>query len=272
MEVAFERGYLIVASISETVDFLACARSLAKSLRWHMPDCKICLVTNGEETDPVFDIVKPFPFPTIGGWNDDWQIISATPFRETIKLEADMLITSNIDHWWEWFEHRDVVVSTGIRNYQNELSPTRAYRGLFDDNDLPDVYNSITYWRKSQAAYEFFGLVKQFFENWTDVRKSLKFCDTLPANTDMIYAMAAKFMGVERVTMPVNTGPNMIHMKGAVNWSKSDAHPWTDEFVWEFDQGRIRINTIEQLWPFHYHHKDFAKEAEKHYDKLLGRY
>ena len=269
MTVVYERGYLIVASISDANDFLACARALAKSLRWHMPDCKICLVTNGEESDPVFDIVKPFPYPVQGGWYDDWQVFEATPFRETIKLEADMLITSNIDHWWNWFEHRDVVVSTGIRNYQNQLSESRAYRALFDENDLPDVYNSITYWRKSNPAYGFFGLVKQFFENWTEVRKTLKYCDSVPANTDMIYAMAAKYMGVEQVTLPGNW-PNMIHMKGAVNWLRNDTYPWTDEFVWEFDQGRIRINTVEQQWPFHYHHKTFAHEAEKHYDKLLG--
>ena len=115
MSIQYERGYLILANNNDSVDYLACARALAKSLRWHMPDCKICLLTNDNETDTVFDIIKPYPYSLKGGWHDDWQVLEATPFRETIKLEADMLITGNINHWWNWFEHRDVVVSTGIR-------------------------------------------------------------------------------------------------------------------------------------------------------------
>jgi hypothetical protein len=269
LEVLHERGYLIVASIHQSTDYLACARALAKSLRWHMPDCKICLVTNGEESDPVFDIVKTFPFEAKGGWHDDWQVFYATPFRQTIKLEADMLITQPIDHWWNWFEHRDVVISKGIRNYQNTIATTRAYRGLFDDNDLPDVYNSITYWRKSALAAEFFNIVKTLFENWTVARTALAYCDTVDANTDMIYAIAAKMIGEEKVTLPY-LWPNMIHMKCAANWIQNESYPWIDQAVWEFDNGKIRINTIEQQWPFHYHHKEFAHEAEKHYDELLG--
>ena len=274
MAVEFERGYLILAHNNERDDYVACARALAKSLRWWMPDCKICLVTDANETDPVFDIVKPFPYgdqdPT-GTWKlaNDWQAFHASPFRETIKLEADMVITGDISHWWSWFEHRDVVVSQGIRNYLNEPSKCRAYRRLFDDNDLPDVYNAITYWRLSRTASEFFQLVKQFFENWSSVRQTLKYCDSISANTDMIYAIAAKYMGVDRVTLP-DAWPSMIHMKPAVNYLKTDARPWTDEFVWELVGGQFRINTVAQQWPVHYHEKTFAHELEKHYGQLLA--
>ena len=269
MAVEFERGYLILANNTETVDYLSCARALAKSLRYHMPACKICLVTNDTENDPVFDIIKQYPFPITGGWDDDWQVFSASPFRETIKLEADMLITTNIDHWWNWFEHRDIVISQGARNYLNQLSDFRGYRRLFDDNDLPDVYNAITYWRLSRTASEFFTHVKTLFDNWHEARKSLKFCDNVPANTDMIYAMVAKILGVETVTLP-ESWPNLIHMKPSMNYLKTDARPWTDEYVWEFDHGGIRINTVEQQWPFHYQEKSFAHQAEKYYDQLLG--
>lgn len=274
MAVEFERGYLILAHNNGQDDYVACARALAKSLRYWMPDCKICLVTDSAETDPVFDIVKLFPYGDQASdtqWKlaNDWQAFHASPFRETIKLEADMIITGNIDHWWAWFEHRDVVVSQGMRNHLNTESTTRAYRRLFDDNDLPDVYNAITYWRLSKTAAEFFELVKRFFQHWETVRKTLKYCDSVPANTDMIYAMVAKYMGAELVTLP-GAWPQMIHMKPAVNFLKTDARPWCDEFVWELVDGHIRINTIEQQWPLHYHEKTFAKELENYYDKLLA--
>ena len=274
MAVEFERGYLILASNNGQDDYVACARALAKSLRYWMPDCKICLVTDANETDPVFDIVRPFPYgdqDPNGTWklSNDWQAFHASPFRETIKLEADTVIVENIDHWWAWFEHQDVVVSRGIKNYLNEPSTSRAYRRLFDDNALPDVYNAVTYWRLSQTAAEFFYLVRTFFEQWTTVRQTLKYCDSVTANTDMIYAMAAKYIGVDRVTLPF-AWPAMTHMKPAVNFLKTEARPWTAEMVWELIEGRLRINTVEQQGIVHYHHKAFAQQLEEHYGCLLA--
>lgn len=269
MPIEFERGYLILATNDGTTDYLLCARALARSLRWWMPDCKICLVTNHTETDPVFDLVRALPYGDKGGWHNDWQAFAATPFRETIKLEADMIVNESIDHWWSWFEHRDVVISRGMRNYLNDSSNCRAYRRMFDDNDLPDVYNAITYWRLSRTASDFFKLVQTFFEQWTDVRKTLKYCDNIPANTDMIYAMAVKYFGEELLTMP-DTYPSMIHMKPAVNYLKTDVCPWTDEFVYELIDGRLRINTVEQHGVVHYHHKPMARELEQYYGRLLA--
>jgi hypothetical protein len=267
--VEFERGYLIIAQNTDTTDYVACARALARSLRWYMPNCKICLVTDASETDPVFDIVRPLPFGDHKGWANDWQVFSATPFRETIKLEADMIVTNDISHWWSWFEHRDVVISRGMRNYLNESSECRAYRRMFDDNDLPDVYNAITYWRLSRTAAEFWQLVRTFFEQWATVRQTLKYCDNVPANTDMIYAMAAKYMGTELVTLP-SAWPTITHMKPAVNYLKTDARPWNDEFVWELVDGEFRINTVSQQDIVHYQEKEFAKPLEEHYGRLLA--
>lgn len=269
MAVEFERGYVVLANNTESTDYLTCARALAKNLRYWMPDCKICLITNDAETDTVFDIIKPLPFGDRGGWANDWQVFAATPFRETIKLEADMIVNSDISHWWNWFEHRDIVISRGMRNYLNDISDCRAYRRLFDDNNLPDVYNAITYWRLSRTAAEFFQLVQNFFENWNEVRRALKYCDNVPPNTDMIYAMVAQYMGVERVTLP-DSWPSIIHMKSAINYLKTDAIAWTDEFVYELVDGRLRINTVEQHGCVHYHHKTMANELEEYYGCLLA--
>lgn len=269
MAVEFERGYLIIAQNTNATDYVACARALARSLRWFMPECRICLVSDSAETDPVFDIVKPLPYGDLTGWFNDWQAFAATPFRETIKLEADMIVTNDISHWWSWFEHRDVVISQGIRNYLNESSDCRAYRRLFDDNDLPDVYNAVTYWRLSRTASEFWQLVRTFFEQWPTVRQTLKYCDNVPANTDMIYAIVARYMGVDRVTLP-DAWPAITHMKPAVNYLKTDARPWTDEFVWETVDGEFRINTVSQQDIVHYQEKHFAKYLEEHYGRLLA--
>jgi len=153
------------------------------------------------------------------------------------------------------FEKRDVVVSQGCRTFYNEPATSRFYRKVFDENSLPDVYNAITYWRLSQTAVEFFKLVRNIFENWTDFKKLLRFSEDSPS-TDVVYAMAAVIMGPEQVTLPVGLGPTIVHMKRYINPIQRD--DWTQELVWETDP--FRINTIAQFGLVHYHVKEWSNE------------
>jgi hypothetical protein len=165
-----------------------------------------------------------------------------------------MLITSNIDHWWDMMQLNDVVVSTGARDYRDQPAASRYYRKTFDQNNLPDVYNAITYWRLSRTAQEFFDIVRSIFEHWDNYKTLLKFPDEVPT-TDLVYAMAAQIIGPDRVTQPWATYPRMVHMKQHI--VSSVTRDWTKEFVWEHHQGRLRINTVTQWGAFHYNIKDW---------------
>jgi hypothetical protein len=234
-----ERGYIIPA-IGEIYE--QCADKLKESiLKWH-PEAKITILTE-----------KDLPFGNLGGYANDWQVWHASPYRQTIKLEADMIAAGPIDHWWTLFELRDVVISQGCRDFYNQTSESRHYRKLLDQNDLPDVYNAITYWRLSNTAKDFFNLVRQIFANWSSFKKLLKFPEEVPS-TDVVYAMAAKIMGPESVTLPKHLGPSIVHMKSYINPIQGD--DWTKELVWEDDP--FRINTIAQWGLVHYHVKEFG--------------
>ena len=253
MPVTHERGYLIPAVDSDSVDYLRCAVQLATSIRrWH-PDAKITALTMKPCSDPVFDHVIPLPYGDLGGYRNDWQVFHASPYRQTIKLEADMIPAGPIDHWWTLFECRDVVVSLGARDFYDQPAESRYYRKIFDQNDLPDVYNAITYWRLSATAKEFFGLVRSIFEHWNDYKTLLKFPEDSPS-TDVVYAIAAKIIGPESVTLPQGLGPNIVHMKKHIIPTQS--HDWTQELVWETDP--FRINTVAQWGLVHYHIKDWS--------------
>ena len=179
-------------------------------------------------------------------------MFQVSPYRQTIKLEADMIAATPVDHWWTMFEHRDLVISQGCRTIYNEPSTTRFYRKIFDINELPDVYNAITYWRLSSTAKEFFELVRSIFENWSEYKKLLKFPEDVPS-TDVVYAMAAKTLGPELVTLPPGYGPNIVHMKRL--HQPLQGEDWTKELVWETDP--VRINTVAQFGFVHYHVKDW---------------
>ena len=238
MPILAERGYVIPAIGPVYKD---CAEQLAHSLRQFHPAANVTIVT-----------ADMLPYGDLGGWANDWQMFAVSPYRQTIKLEADMIVASPVDHWWTLFELRDVVISQGCRDFYGQQSSVRTYRKCFDVNHLPDVYNAVTYWRLSSTAKEFFDLVRQIFEHWTEFRKLLKFADDQPS-TDVVYAMAAKIMGPERVTLPVGIGPSVVHMKRGINPIKTD--DWTQELIWESDP--FRINTIAQTGFVHYHVKEW---------------
>ena len=238
MPITHERGYLIPA-IGEVYEQCAC--QLRDSILCLHPQAHVTILTQDK-----------LPFGDLGGYANDWQCFWASPYRQTIKLEADMIAATDIDHWWTLFENRDVVISQGARTFRDRSAENRFYRRIFDLNDLPDVYNAITYWRLSETAHEFFCLVRDIFTNWTEFRKLLKFPEEMPS-TDVVYAMAAVIMGPERVTLPLGLGPTMVHMKQHINGLQTE--DWTQELIWETDP--LRINTIAQWGLVHYHAKEW---------------
>jgi len=244
------QGYVIMAVNTSDTDYVSCAQQLSLSLKQHHAHARVCLVTDQAIADPAFDHVRLIVPDASNPYANDAQLFKLSPFRETIKLEADMLIASPIDHWWSMFRHRDVVLSQGCRNWQDQESTARHYRRLFDDNHLPDIYNAITYWRLSDTAKEFFGLVKNIFAYWTLYRTLIKFSPKQP-DTDLVYAMAAQIMGVERVTVPGS--PQIVHMKR--HHAGTQTETWTQELVWETDP--LRIQTVAQWGAFHYCEKEW---------------
>ena len=255
MPILTERGYLIPAIDTDTVDYLGCAIQLARSIRWWHPAANISVITVKRCADPVFDHVIPLPYGDQGGFANDWQCFAASPYRQTIKLEADMVIASSIDHWWDMVQHRDVVISTGARDFYDQSAYSRFYRKTFDANNLPDVYNAITYWRVSRTAQDFFKLVRDIFENWNQYRTLLKFPDDVPS-TDLVYAMVAQILGPELVTMPFASYPRIVHMKR--HMIPIQTPNWTQELVWEYNP--LRFNTVAQWGAVHYHVKDWRYE------------
>ena len=242
LPITHERGYVIPA-IDQPGDstYVRCAQQLADTIEKFHPDAEITVIT-----------AQDLPHGDLGGYANDWQCWLVRPYRQTIKLEADMIAAGPIDHWWTLFEHRDVVISQGARDFYGGHTVCRKYRQTFDTNGLPDVYNAITYWRVSKIARQFFMTVKHIFAQWQAYRTLLKFPDEQPT-TDVVYAMAAMIIGPDLVTLPVGMGPSIVHMKRHINPIQTE--DWSQELIWEQDP--FRINTVAQWGLVHYHIKEW---------------
>jgi hypothetical protein len=231
-------------------DYVKCATALEASIKRVMPSANITIIT----TDML-----PYGDQAPGtNWKlqNDWQVYNATPYEYTIKLEADMYIPRNIDHWWDVLSQKDVVVSSTIRDFKQEISDVRMYRRFIDDNNLPDAYNAITYFKKSDTAKQFFEIVRDVFENWKEYKATLKCNPQELATTDWAYSIACHIMGVENTMLPIFTEMSMVHMKQYINGTATEN--WTDTFVYECLPNQIRVQTVPQQYPFHYHVKNFC--------------
>lgn len=263
------KGFVILAQNTVNTNYVECAEALSRSIKNVMPNMSVTLISSENVISSEFDNVISLPYGDVvsdSEWklNNDWQVYEASPYDYTIKLEADMYIPANIEHWFDILKDRDINVCSTIRDYKNRTSDVRVYRQFVDNNKLPDVYNAITYFNKSDTAKQFFLIVKDVFENWSKY-KEIFVCNTDElVTTDWAYSIACHILGVEKTTMPGFTEFSMIHMKQYINNLMTE--DWTNELVYEFTQP-LRINTFTPNYPVHYYVKSFGTKLKDNYDR-----
>lgn len=274
---SLDRGFLTIAQNTDGVDYLRLAYAQAMSIKLTMPDSQYCVIvdksTNEQITDEqrlVFDHVQVLDkdYAKQDEWKlaNEWQVFNLSPYKETIKVESDILFTRSIEHWWHAFRLRDIVLSLGTRDFKGKQAKSRVYRKIFDANQLPDVYNGLMYFRYSKTASEFFEIAEQVFKQWETVKENiLKGFSYEEASTDVVYAITAKTLGVELCTLPDCDFINFTHMKNAINdWP--DDKSWTEMIMTEIDLPMIRINNVNQYHPVHYQDKNWLT------DEIIERY
>ena len=274
---SLDRGFLTIAQNTDGVDYLRLAYAQAMSIKLTMPDSQYCVIvdksTNEQITDEqrlVFDHIRVLDedYAKQDEWKlaNEWQVFNLSPYKETIKVESDILFTRSIEHWWHAFRLRDIVLSLGTRDFKGKQAKSRVYRKIFDANQLPDVYNGLMYFRYSKTASEFFEIAEQVFKQWETVKENiLKGFSYEEASTDVVYAITAKTLGIELCTLPDCDFINFTHMKNAINdWP--DDKSWTEMIMTEIDLPMIRINNVNQYHPVHYQDKNWLT------DEIIERY
>lgn len=271
-------GFVTFAQNTQEVDYLELAYLQALNVKATQKNNRYAVIVDSATREKinehhlcVFDYIIDLPIdynsPT-SNWKlaNEHQVFWLSPFKETIKLESDLLFTGSIDHWWDTFRLRDVVLSTGCRDFLGNLNTSRKYRTFFDDNNLPDVYNGLMYFRFSQTAANFFKTAETVFCNWTHIKDTLINCREDTPSTDVMYAITTLIVGEELCTLPTADFINFVHMKSGIQgWA--DTQSWLDTVVTEQDGDIIRINNINQYHPVHYYDKKYAtKELIKYYE------
>lgn len=262
-----QQGYFTFAQNTDTVNYLELAYAQALSIKNTQRINQYAVAVDSttkelitDEHRTVFDHIIDIPDPADHAMSNEWQAWHLTPFKETVKLESDILFTTSVDHWWTGMRLQEVCFTTKIRNYEGNISYARDYRKLFDENNLPDIYTGMYYFRFGCISMELFRLAEVIYKNWELFRdRVLKNCREDLPSTDVVFAIAAHILGVEQYTNPALDYPSFVHMKGAIN-GIAPAADWQDVYHAELENNNLMINFTRQQWPVHYYQKSFIND------------
>ena len=264
-----DKGYLTFAQNTSTVDYLNIAYLQALSIKATQCINQYAVVVDAatalcitKKHKKVFDhiIVMEEDDAVDDDWKlaNEWKAWYLTPFKETVKLDSDILFTRNIDGWWKIMQQKDICCTSNVRDIEGNISTVTRYRKLHALNNLPNLYSGFTYFRYTKLSRDFFHYVRDVFHNWPLFRDTiLKECRHEKANTDEAYAIAAMLVGEEQCYNPASDIPTFVHMKGPIQgWPDID---WTKHAYAQLDdKANLTVGFNRQLYPFHYVNKKFA--------------
>lgn len=266
-----DRGIVVVAQNNSEYNYVEQAAVLAMSIKRHN-SIPVSIITDDEVPagyKQYFDKILPIEWGDMASESDwkvenRWKVYHQSPYNETIVMDTDMLVTSNIDHLWEFYKNYDVFFTTNPVTYRGEEITSNHYREFFEENNLPNIYCALYYFKKSDFAHMFFEYLELVVKNFDKFQRYL--CPKTEqefVSMDVAIALTIKLLDIEDdVTNKTSSVSRFVHMKPYIqNWEKArnswqkvvTAHLTTDTDLY--------IGNIRQTDIFHYTEKDFLRNV-----------
>lgn len=256
------KGFLVLAQNSENIDYVKQAYALALSLHKSQSSCLISLVTNDpvpDEYKEVFDKIIPIPgddqaSESVWKVENRWKLYHVTPYDETIVFDSDMLVFRSFDRLWEQLANYDVFFASHVLDFKGNRVTDYVNRKMFTENQLPNLYFGLHYFKKNQPALDFYNTLAFVVANWERV-----YFDIAPKNKqkwvsmDVSAAIAAKILGIEDQVVHPTIDFNFVHMKA--NLQNIDPIPslWTNVLDYYINgDNQLLVSNMLQDGIFHY--------------------
>jgi hypothetical protein len=284
------KGYLILAENSPSGNYLEMAYALCMSIKCTQSEVKQVAVMVPEKDIETANRYDAFDYVEVIPWGDQneekdewkvknkWKIIHASPFDETVFLDADMLFFRDVSNWWPILSKQDMWFSTHPLNYQGQSFEGDYYRQVFTANKLPNIYNCFFYFQKTEKTYEFFEMMKTITWDWDKFEKKF-LSEKRPKgySGDVAFALALRLTGTEGTNRYFDI-PRFIHMRTqGQGWEISPdkkallKEDWTKYLSVHFTPDlECYVGGYRILEPFHYHVKSFlTPEIIQFYEERL---
>jgi hypothetical protein len=255
------KGFLIFAQNTSTVDYIQQAYALALSIKYSQSKVTATSLVTNDVVDAryrhAFDSIVSIP------WTDNasslqvenrWKMYHVTPYDETIVLDADMLMLEDITTWWTYCANYDLKFCSRIKNYKLENIVDTHHRKTFIANGLTNPYVALHYFKKSDAAYEFYKVLEFVCNNWENQYGKFSPNEYQSwLSMDLATAIAIEITGMYESVNPNCSPLEFTHMKTPcqgwipipASWQDTIPHILTSN-------GELVVGNIKQSKLFHY--------------------
>lgn len=279
-------GFLTFAQNTEKTDYLRLAYACALSVKHSQKYKNFAVAVTPGQVIPdkykeVFDEIIEIPWGDLASssnWKmeNEWKAFHISPFKNTLKIDCDMLFTNDISNWFDNYDIKTFMPCSVVYNLDDDIVTSDAYRETFVINQLPNVYSGCMFFGKNDISYEIYFMMECIFKDWKNYWLNFLKPRKRPnyPSTDLVLALALKLLDYENIVLgPHVTWPTFIHMKTLVqNWHSPMGEKWNVTLPsYMTNDGEIIINNTKVDKPLHYHLKDWLKdEYITKYERLLG--
>jgi len=275
-------GYLIIVSKDkkEKHDYYAMAYLLALSIKRTQKRGydSVAVVVDDKK---YLDIFKALPvFDSVAFWDekDFWDgrsyMNDLSPWRYTVCLDTDMILTRDCSHWIDYFlDNTSLYVANKVLTYRNVPSTSTHYRETFVKNKLPMLYSAYTFFDNEQTITKsFFSLVQSITENPNEFKNYFLTEHTpMIVGTDEAFALAAKILDIEDDIAYDLDFPRFVHLKpmnqdidSIITKTGLDLGYYTDK------NNKIKVSVFSQIDILHYADKDIdVTQMIENYNNLM---
>lgn len=264
-------GIVVLAQNNSQDDYVEQACLLAMSLEITNPNIPISIITNDDvplEYKRFFDKIIPIPYEDDAKnseWKIEnrWKIYHATPYENTIVMDTDMIVLQDISSWVDFLSNYEMYFTSNVYTYRGEKVTNNFYRKVFTENDLPNLYSGLHFFKKSDFAHEFYKWIELVTNNW-ELFYGQYATEHYPGrfSMDVTVAIVAKILDCDDdITNSIAKFPTFTHMKPMIqNWSKSQPD-WQDCVgTYISDNCNVKIGNYQQTGILHYTENSFGKK------------
>jgi len=265
------KGFCLLAQNNSTTDYVKQAYALALSIHKFNKDQKVSIITDDpipEEYRSVFDQIIPIPFIDDADHSDwkienRWKVYHATPYDETIVMDVDMLVLSDISHWWTELAKRELFFVSNVKTYRQDTITSRYYRKVFDSNDLPNLYCGVYYFKKGDTAHEFFNLLELIMNNWQLFYGKYAAIDYQNwCSMDVSCSIASKLLDNSKDITQPNSYITFTHMKPHAQGWKQVPEKWSKVIgSYLTNDGDFLLGNYKQDGVLHYVEDEFLTDT-----------
>ena len=259
------KGHVIFAQNSD-VDYVRQAYALALTIKKFNKINQVCLITNNQVPEKykiAFDYIIDIPFGDLSIkslWKIEnrWKLIYASPFEETLVYDSDMIVLNSNDYWWPLISEHDLLFTMSVKDYRGNVITNHVLRKCIVENNLPDLYFGIHYFKKTKKAFEFYKWLEIITKDYKDFyskfapNNTQKFC-----SMDVSAAIAMKIIDNGIPDNPLS----FVHMKKEIQGWKTTPVCWNKALLSNYTkEGKLFLSNNLQKGIFHYTEDEFLTD------------